>query len=110
MLLKWSAFALNHKLPDLQRAHTWSFSAIYKETPEAIARVKRQGYDVVEMEAATLYAIGQEKGVETLSLFVISDQVSRHEWRPLLKEPIVSTHLHQLADWAFTFCQEIADQ
>ena len=63
----------------------------------------KQGYDVVEMEAATLYAIGEEKGVQTLSLFVISDTMSPDEWIPHIKEPLVQENLLNLADWAFEF-------
>tara|TARA_A100001015_G_C14695515_1_gene596139 strand:+ start:110 stop:307 length:198 start_codon:yes stop_codon:yes gene_type:complete len=56
------------------------------------------------MEAATLYAIGKEKGVQTLSLFVISDVINEKGWTPHLREPAVKENLHQLADWALDFC------
>jgi len=57
------------------------------------------------MEAATLYAIGQEKGAQTLSLFVISDSITDKAWVPHIKELSVRNNLHKLADWALKFCR-----
>jgi uridine phosphorylase len=107
MLTDWEAFSQTHALPNFRSAPTWSFSAIFRETPADVIRVNKQGYDVVEMESATLYAIGQDKGAQTLSLFVISDAITPEKWDPHLRDPIVKEHLNQLADWAIQFCQEI---
>ena len=90
----WNEFANRHALPKFHPAGTWSFSAIFRETPDDVIRVTKQGYDVVEMEAATLYAIGQEKGVQTLSLFVISDTLTDKTWTPHIKESKVRNNLH----------------
>jgi purine-nucleoside phosphorylase len=106
MLKFWKSYAKKQLLPAFTLANPWSFSAIFKENPLDITRVKKQGYSIVEMEAATLYAIGQEKGVKTLSLFVISDKVSLNEWATPNKEAIVKINLHKLADWALEFCKK----
>lgn len=106
MITSWNAFAKSQKLPDFQTANAWSFSAIYKETPAAISRVTKLGYDVVEMEAATLYAIGEEKQVQTLSLFVISDSITLDDWQPHIKEPAVRDNLHKLVNWALEYCKK----
>lgn len=106
MIASWNTFAKENNLPPFHTAATWSFSAIFKESPKDIRRVVRKGYDVVELESATLYAIGNEKGAETLSLFVISDSLTTEEWTPHMKEPLVRNHLHQLADWALSFCKK----
>ena len=108
MLLEWRSFAKRCSLPEFQEANAWSFSAIFRETPADIVRVTQQGYDVVEMEAATLYAVGQEKKVQTLSLFVVSDSLTVDAWTPHLKEPLVRQNLHKLAEWALAFCKESA--
>jgi uridine phosphorylase len=105
MLNSWEAFAKKQSLPAFEFADAWSFSAIFKESAEDVARVRKEGCGIVEMEAATLYAIGQEKGVQTLSLFVVSDSLSVSNWTPHLKEPRVRDNLHKLADWALHFCQ-----
>jgi uridine phosphorylase len=101
----WRDFAKSRALPDFHEAGAWSFSAMFRETPADVIRVTKQGYDVVEMEAATLYAIGKEKGAQAISLFVISDSLSQ-EWVPHLKEPKVGNNLHKLSDWALEFCKE----
>ncbi len=106
MVASFTEFAKKNALPTFKTASAWSFSAIFKETPEDILRVVDLGYEVVEMEAATLYAIGEEKNVKTLSLFVISDSLTLDDWVPHIKEPTVRNNLHQLADWALDFCQE----
>jgi len=104
----WNEFSKNHSVPSFHTAGTWSFSAIFRETPADVVRVTKQGYDVVEMEAATLYAIGQEKGVQALSLFVISDAITQEAWTPHIKEPRVRNNLHKLSEWALEFCKNEA--
>lgn len=89
------------------KANAWSFPALFKETPADIERVSKKGYSVVEMEAATLYAVAREKHAQALSLFVISDSMDLTSWTPHIKEDLVRQHLHQLAKWAFNFCHEL---
>jgi uridine phosphorylase len=104
MISECKDFAKERTLPSFQPAMAWSFSAIFRETVEDVLRVKKLGCSVVEMEAATLFAIGQDKNVATLSLFVISDSITDKAWTPQLKDPTVRKNLHQLADWALEFC------
>ena len=86
----------------------WSFAALFRETVEDVRRVSLRGCSLVEMEAATLYAIGREKHVQTLTLVVISDQITAESWIPHIKNSAVRDNLHQLADWALSFCADIA--
>ena len=104
MTLEWTDFVKRRSLPTFASAMTWSFSAIFRESLADVQRVEKLGCSVVEMEAATLYALGKEKGVETLTLFVISDSITSEDWIPRIKEPSVRKNLHQLADWALEFC------
>ena len=101
----WGRFAKAEGLPDFHGIPTWSFSAIFRETPRAIKRVRALGCGLVEMEAATLYAMGQDKGVQTLSLFVVSDTLTEEHWVPHLKEPAVINNLKSLSDYALSFCK-----
>lgn len=107
MVAAWHEFADKQSLPVFHNVPTWSFSVLYRETPRAIRNATSLGCGVVEMEAATLYAIGQEKGVETLSLFVISDSVTEDKWTPHIKEPIVKNNLVKLAHWALEFSKTL---
>lgn len=102
---QWYRFAKELSLPNFHDIPTWSFPAIFRETPRAIRRVKTLGCGLVEMEAATLYAIGLDKGVQTLSLFVVSDTITEEHWIPHLKEPDVIHNLKMLSDFAIKFCQ-----
>ncbi len=104
MMDEWTQFAKGRALPQFQPAMAWSFSAIFRETVADVLRVREEGCSVVEMEAATLYAIGEEKGVQMLTLFVISDSITEEAWIPQIKKPAVRNNLHQLADWALEFC------
>lgn len=104
MILDWAGFAKERQIPEFKHAPAWSFSALFRETVADVLRVRDQGCSVVEMEAATLYAIGRDKCVQTLSLFVISDMITQENWKPHLREPAVRENLHQLAEWALAFC------
>lgn len=104
LINEWMRFASERSLAHFHPAMAWSFSAIFRETLEDVYRVKDLGCSVVEMEAATLYAMGQDKGVQTLSLFVISDCITQEDWTPRIKDTTVRNNLHQLAEWALAFC------
>ncbi len=110
LLTDWQRFTEKNSIPSFLQANSWSFSSIFKESPSNICRVKKLGCDIVEMETATLYAIGQEKGIGTLSLFVISDSIRLEEWIPYIKEPSVRNNLNQLADWSLDFFQRISSK
>lgn len=103
ILLEWGEFSKKQLIPPMESATAWSFSALFRETAEDVHRVVSLGCSVVEMEAATLYAIGREKGVQTMSLFVLSDTIANGEWIPRPKEPILLDRLHQLANLALAF-------
>jgi len=79
MLDHWRWFEGEKSLTPLSPAMAWSFSAIFRENIEDVYRVEEKGCSVVEMEAATLYAIAEEKNVQALTLFVISDFITEKE-------------------------------
>ena len=105
MIIEWRQFEKERSLSAFAPAMAWSFSAIFRETVEDVLRVEKQGCSVVEMEAATFYAIAKEKKVKALTLFVISDSISEEEWTPRIKDQSVRANLHQLAELALEFCQ-----
>lgn len=108
MIEEWNSFALERELPPFHTGMAWSFSAIFRETVADVMRVKELGCSVVEMEAATFYAIAKEKNVKALTLFVISDSITQEAWVPRIKEPAVRNNLHQLAEWALEFSKKEA--
>jgi uridine phosphorylase len=103
MTHEWNQFAKSKSLPSFQSAMAWSFSAIFRESIADVLRVRKLGCSVVEMEAATLYAIAREKNVQALTLFVISDAITQEDWVPRDKDPAMRNNLHELANWALEF-------
>lgn len=97
----WKSFEQEKGL-DSQEAISWTFSAIFKETPKALNQALNKGCDVVEMEIATLYALGADKNVQALTLLVVSDNVKGSGWNPQFKSDLLKTNLHKLADLAVT--------
>ncbi len=89
--------------PKFEKTATWSFPAVFRETKEDVLRVIEQGCSTVEMEAAALYAIAQEKNVQALALFVISDSLAGGEWEVKARDPMVTERLNKLADLAVAF-------
>jgi len=105
MIIEFRQFEREKSLSAFAPVMAWSFSAIFRETVEDVCRVGEKGCSVVEMEAATLYAIAKEKKVQALTLFVISDSITKEEWTPRVKDQAVRTNLHQLVDLALEFCE-----
>lgn len=53
---------------------------MYRETTDEIKYYGGLGIDTVEMEAASMFAVGQFRNVSVGALFVISDIVALEEW------------------------------
>jgi uridine phosphorylase len=59
---------------------TWTTDAPYRETPAKIAAHKSEGCIVVEMEAASLMAVAQFRGVTLGQVLYGGDDLSGSEW------------------------------
>lgn len=59
---------------------TWTIDSMYRETTDEIKYYGGLGIDTVEMEAASMFAVGQFRNVSVGALFVISDIVALEEW------------------------------
>lgn len=66
---------------EYQRTKTWTTDAVYRETPEKIARRKSQGCLAVEMEAAALFAVAQFRKVEIAQILYAGDDVGGTRWQ-----------------------------
>lgn len=53
----------------------YSSDSFYAEDPELAIRLSKLGYKAIEMECATLFALGWMRGFETAALLVISDNL-----------------------------------
>jgi uridine phosphorylase len=59
---------------------TWSTDAPYRESREEAFQYQNEGIMAVDMESAGLFAVGQVRGVETTSVFVIGDSLAKPRW------------------------------
>jgi uridine phosphorylase len=59
---------------------TWTTDAVYRETPEKVARRRAEGCLTVEMEAATFFAVAAVRKVPFAQILYGGDDVSGAEW------------------------------
>jgi uridine phosphorylase len=59
---------------------TWTTDAPYRETLEEVRHYQSEGVQVVEMESAGLFAVGQVRGIQTASVVVVMDSLANLRW------------------------------
>ena len=59
---------------------TWTTDAFYRETAARVARRRAEGCLTVEMEAATLFAVGRFRGATVGQILYSGDDLSGEEW------------------------------
>jgi len=59
---------------------TWSTDAPYRESREEALGYQKEGVLAVDMESAGLFAVGQARGVDSASVFVIGDSLADPHW------------------------------
>ncbi|WP_323416925.1 nucleoside phosphorylase [Propionicimonas sp.] len=81
---------------------TWTTDAPYRETPAKIAARRREGCITVEMEAASLAAVAQFRGVPLAQLLYSGDDLTGEAWdeRDWTNQPQVRDNLVRLAGTA----------
>lgn len=60
---------------------TWTTAAPYRETLEEVRQYQAEGVQVVEMEAAGLFTIGQVRGIPATAAVVVMDSLATLEWK-----------------------------
>ena len=82
---------------------TWSTDAPYRESREEAESYQNEGVLAVDMESAGLFAVGQARGIETASVFVIGDSLAKPRW----SAPPDMGVLHQRLKKCFSVLTEI---
>jgi len=59
---------------------TWSTDAPYRESREEAESFQKEGILTVDMESAGLFAVGQVRGIDTASVFVVGDSLASPRW------------------------------
>ena len=72
------AFKKNNLLSTI--GGTWSTDAPYRESREEAMEYQSEGILAVDMESSALFTVGQVRGVETASVFVIGDSLAKPQW------------------------------
>jgi uridine phosphorylase len=62
------------------RGITWTTDALFRETPERIARRREEGAKIVEMEQAGCIAVAQFRGFDYGAIIYGGDDVASEEW------------------------------
>ncbi len=70
------------------RGLTWTTDAMFRETPDRIAKRKEEGAKIVEMEQAGCIAVSQFRGFAYGALIYGGDDVSQDEWSERSREGI----------------------
>jgi uridine phosphorylase len=90
---------LHAKGVSFRRAKTWTTDAPYRETHARIASRRREGCLTVEMEAASMMAVAQFRGVHFGQVLYAGDDLSGPEWdnRDWQSRPEIRERLFWLA-------------
>jgi uridine phosphorylase len=81
---------------------SWTIDAPYRETVAEVRHYQAEGVLCVEMEAAALFAVGQVRGLQVASAFVISDSLADLVWDPQFHGQKVQAGLMALCQAAVT--------
>jgi uridine phosphorylase len=65
-----------------RRGPVWTTDALFRETASKVRRYQAAGVLGVDMETATLFAVGPLVGLAVAALLVVSDELGDLVWRP----------------------------
>jgi uridine phosphorylase len=88
--------ALRATFPDAVVGTSWTTDAPYRETAEEISAYRAEGILTVDMEASAIFTVGALLGVQTASVFCISDVLHGEEWEPHFQSPSLADTLWRL--------------
>lgn len=86
------------------KGSSWTTDAPFRETYETVANYQNEGIRTVEMEASSLFTIGQFRNVEVASLFVIGDLLTSEGWQPGFRKKKVKTTCSQVLESIVKYC------
>jgi uridine phosphorylase len=66
----------------VQVGGTWTTDAVYRETRQEVLSYRGEGVLTVEMEAASLAAVAQYRGIAFATGFVVMDSLAEEAWEP----------------------------
>jgi uridine phosphorylase len=82
---------------------TWTTAAPYRETSEEIRQYQSEGIQVIEMETAGLFCVGQVRSIPTTSVVVVMDSLATLEWKVPEKLDVIFKSL----ELVYTACIDV---
>ncbi|SMC71906.1 Uridine phosphorylase [Desulfocicer vacuolatum DSM 3385] len=82
----------------------WTTDAIYRETAEKVSFFRARGALAVEMECSALFAVAAHRKVELVPLLVVSDELSKTQWKPAFKSKVFGAARKQVSNAVIDFC------
>jgi uridine phosphorylase len=76
---------------------SWTVDAPYRETVAEARHYQGQGVLSVEMEAAALFTVAAQRGVDVAAVFAMSDSLAEARWNPRFFDPDLQAALARLA-------------
>lgn len=95
---------IKQQFNDTTKGISWTTDAPFRETVETLAIYQKDGIHTVEMEASSLFTVGQFRNVEVASLFVIGDLLTSEGWQPGFWGDKVKTTCSQVLENIVKFC------
>ncbi|NND01753.1 MAG: hypothetical protein HKN91_03115 [Acidimicrobiia bacterium] len=72
--------ALERRMPGVATARTWTVSVPYRSTRSDLEAAIEGGASLVEMEVASLFAVGQRLGISAAAALIVSDVARVDGW------------------------------
>ncbi|MDE1852484.1 MAG: nucleoside phosphorylase [Thaumarchaeota archaeon] len=89
-LTKLASESLRAKDLEYELGDAWTTDAPYRETVAKVARFRRKGARVVNMESSAIFAVASYRRIEAASVQIVSDVVSERKWSPAFHKDIVN--------------------
>lgn len=97
--------ALTARGSKFHEGRIWSTDAIYRETPEKVARFQARNALAVEMELSALFTVGRYRGIQVGAVLAVSDELTTLTWKPGFKDDRFSRSRRTLIEVIKTLCQ-----
>ena len=86
-LLRDIKSALKEKDLSFKQGPVWTTDAPYRETIDKVKAFQSQGVLGVDMETSAIFTVSTFRGIEAAALLIVSDDLSKMNWRHGFREP-----------------------
>ena len=76
--------------------YCWTTDAPYRETYSQIKKYRKKGVLCVDMETSAVFSVSEFYNLKSISVFVISDKLSRNQWEHKFDSRIIDNSLEKV--------------